>query len=101
MKLIALIIFIPSGILIPFFALGAFATTFLFDKPFSGIGDMVLRNLIAICVFSYPLVWLFALVLTIIAMLKDWSEKCLITFAVFPFLVAAMPFFLASLLKYV
>lgn len=98
MRAAALLPFVPSGLLIPFYMLGGLGVGFLFDEPISGALDGFLRYSIAICVYSYPLVWATALVLTVIALFRDWSSKTLVKLAVAPFIFGGAPFIFFDLL---
>ncbi len=97
----ALLVFIPSGMLIPFFWLGSFGMAFAFDAPFRNSTDKFLRVAGASCVFYYAHVWTAALLLTIIGIFRQWHPRTMAILAALPFLIGLAPFLLFALLPYV
>lgn len=97
----ALLVFVPSGLLIPFFWLGSFPLVFLFDAPFRGPLDKFARVTGAFCISYYPQVWFVALALAITGLICRWRSAVIVTLAVAPFVVGVAPFLFFNLLQFV
>jgi hypothetical protein len=96
-KASALVSFVTSGVLGVFFLLARPILVFAFDAPSKGFLHEVARWSLVLSVWGYPVLWCAAFILTIVGVLRDWEAKYLIALAVFPFLIAAAPFFIGIL----
>jgi len=99
MRFVILLPFFPSGLLIPFFWQSGLRAVIRREPAELSMGGQLLRGVIAALVYGYPLVWLAALVLTVLALKRKESDRKLVQLAVAPFAAAALPFILADFLR--
>ena len=98
LRVVILMPFLPSGLIIFFFLQSGVGGVIRSSIHVTSLAGRLLRVVIGVFVYGYPLFWLAALVLTIMALIQKRSKNTLVGLAVAPFLFATIPFILADFL---
>ncbi len=93
-----LLAFIPGGVFTTIVWLGSFVLyAFMCDANSPSVSFVAVRGAIFLCVVSYPVVWIVALALSVVALRRHWRKQYLVLLAASPVLVSTAPFILAML----
>jgi hypothetical protein len=96
MRLLPILTFVPTACVAVLFSWGTLFVGFLFDEPYRGIGHEIARWTVFACVVAYPVFWFGALVVAILALVRGWPNRVLVSAALVPYAIALLPFLIIT-----